>query len=351
MTNENDAISKLQSSCHVFSDLPERYLAELEAEGALRTYHLEAGDGLVIRAKPGRNEALVLLKGGITVEADGETIASTSDSEDLRCHAIPLTAASTEITVSSDATVCRIAQDKLDYLLSWSVMLSDLPAEDETVRSRLKQLRYPTIFMNLPFTNVIKAFQRMKAQRIKAGDEIIRQGEQGDTFYIIESGRAEIWQQGPYDDEQKLVGVRVPGDHVGDEALVSGGTRNATVRFIEDGTVLSLSKNDFRELISQSMVNEVEISVAETLAETGHRYVDVRYEEEWEDGHIPGAILLPLTDIRERMGELDRGGKFITYCLSGKRSAVAAMILKANGYDTVCMKDGLREWPHATVTD
>ena len=99
------------------------------------------------------------------------------------------------------------------------------------------------------------------------------------------------------------------------------------------------------------MVNEVEISVAETLAETGHRYVDVRYEEEWEDGHIPGAILLPLTDIRERMGELDRSGKFITYCLSGKRSAVAAMILKANGYDTVCMKDGLREWPHATVTD
>jgi len=351
MTDTNDSIARLQASCHVFSDLPERYLAELEAEGAIRTYHLEAGDGLTVRAKPDRNDALVLVRGNIAVKSDGAIIASTSDATDLLCHTIPLDGATTEITAISDAMVCRIAQDKLDYLISWSVMLNDLPAEDATVRSRLKQLRYPTIFMNLPFTNVVKAFQRMKVHPVKAGDEIIRQGEQGDFFYIIESGRAEIWQQGPYDDEQQLVGVRLPGNHVGDEALVTGGTRNATVRMIEDGALLVLSKDDFKELISQPMVNEVEIPVAEALAEQGHQFVDVRYEEEWEDGRIPGAVLLPLTNIRERMGQLDRSGKFITYCLSGKRSAVAAMILKANGYDAVCMKDGLREWPHATVTD
>jgi rhodanese-related sulfurtransferase len=51
------------------------------------------------------------------------------------------------------------------------------------------------------------------------------------------------------------------------------------------------------------------------------------------------------------MGQLNRDGHYITYCLSGKRSAVAAMILKANGFNTVCMKDGLREWPDETVTD
>jgi rhodanese-related sulfurtransferase len=205
--------------------------------------------------------------------------------------------------------------------------------------------------MNLPFTNVVKAFQRMATRHVKAGDKIIRQGEPGDLFFIIESGRAEVWQQGPYDDEPKLVGVRVPGNHVGDEALVTGGSRNATVRMVTDGTLLVLGKEDFKELISQPMVNEVEIPVAKALAERGYRFLDVRYEEEWEDGHIPGAALLPLTDIRERMDELDRSGKFITYCLSGKRSAVAAMILRANGFETVCMKDGLREWPDQTVTD
>lgn len=349
MTDLPSLIADLQNACHVFSNLPERYLVELGTEGAIRTYILDQGESLTFRTPEDKHEVLALVKGDIEVRQDGAVVTSPAN-ECLSCRMIPLEGHATEITANTPATVCRVARDRLDYLLSWSVMLDDLPADDATVRSRLTQLRYPAIFMNLPFTNVVKAFQRMTTRHVKAGEEIIRQGEPGDLFFIIESGRAEVWQQGPYDDEQKLVGVRVPGNHVGDEALVTGGTRNATVRMVEDGTLLVLTKDDFRELISQSMVNEVEIPVAKALAERGYKFVDVRYEEEWEDGHIPGATLLPLTDIRERMGELDRGGKFITYCLSGKRSAVAAMILRANGFDTVCMKDGLREWPDQTVT-
>jgi len=350
MTHFFSPLTDLSRTCHVFSSLPERYLVELETEGAIRTYKLDEGDGLTLRTQEGQHEAIVLLNGKVEVRKDGEVAAYPSD-EDLSCRLIPLEGRSMEIIASAPTTVCRIARDKLDYLISWSVMLDELPADEATVRSRLTQLRYPAIFMNLPFTNVVKAFQRMATRQAKAGEEIIRQGEPGDLFYIIESGRAEVWQQGPYDDEPKLVGVRVPGDHFGDEALVTGGSRNATVRMVEDSTLLVLGKEDFKELISQPMVNEVEIPVAKALAERGYRFLDVRYEEEWEDGHIPGATLLPLTDIRERMDELDRSGKFITYCLSGKRSAVAAMILRAKGIDTVCMKDGLREWPDPTVTD
>lgn len=350
MTAFLSPIADLQRECRVFFDMPERYLVELETEGAIRTYRLEEGESLTFRTKEDKHEALVLLGGNIEVRQDGAVLASPAD-EEHSCRMIPLEGRSTEIIASAPATLCRIARDKLDYLISWRVMLDELPADDATVRARLTQLRYPAIFMNLPFTNVVKAFQRMTTRHVKAGEEIIKQGEPGDLFYIIESGRAEIWQQGPYDDEQKLVGVRVPGNHVGDEALVTGGSRNATVRVVEDSTLLVLAKDDFKELISQPMVNEVEIPVAKALAERGYRFLDVRYEEEWEDGHIPGATLLPLTDIRERMEELDRSGKFIAYCLSGKRSAVAAMILRANGFETVCMKDGLREWPDQTVTD
>lgn len=350
MGDDVKAVADLPTNFHIFADLPERYLIEMESEGALRTYSLDEGDRLTIRGKSDGEEALVLLKGRIVVREDGEVIASGS-MPDLRCHAVPLSGKSTEVLAASAATVCRFAKDKLDYLLGWSVLLSDLPPAEAGVRSRLMQLRYPAIFMNLPLGNVTKAFQRMKSQAVKAGEEIIRQGEPGDLFFIIESGRAQVWQQGAYDDAPRRVGVRGPGDHVGDEALVAGGNRNATVRMIEDGIVLTLSKEDFRELISEPMVNEVDIPVARALAERGYQFVDVRYEEEWEDGHIPGAKLLPLTDIRERLSELDRKGKFITYCLSGKRSAVAAMILKARGFDVVCMKHGLREWPDKTVTD
>lgn len=350
MTDSTAAVVNLQTQCSVLAKLPERFLAELEVEGSLRTYHLDDQESLNIRVSESGHDSLMLLSGSIELGAAGEE-ASYASSQHAQCHLIPLQPGPTQITATSPATVCRIAQDKLDYLISWSVMLEALPSDDATVNQRLKQLRYPAIFMNLPFSNVVRAFERMSTRTVKAGDEIIRQGEPGDYFYIIESGRAEIWQQGPYDDEQSLVGVRVPGDHVGDEALVVGGNRNATVRMIEDGTLLVLSKDDFKELISEPMVNEVEIPVAKAMADRGYHFLDVRYEEEWEDGHIPGATLLPLTDIREHMGQLNRDGHYITYCLSGKRSAVAAMILKANGFNTVCMKDGLREWPDETVTD
>lgn len=348
MTENTSGIASLQNQCHVFAELPERYLVELESEGSIRSYRLDEGEGVSFKNR--HEDVLVLLRGSVEIAGNGQG-AATISADNKHCRMLSLDSEAVEIHAHSAAALCRVAKDKLDYLIGWSAMVHDLPVEDDMVRARLEQLRYPTIFMNLPFGNVVEAFQRMRTRQVNAGDDVITQGEPGDFFYIIESGRAEIWQQGPYDDEQQLVGVRVPGDHVGDEALVSGGTRNATVRMIEDGTLLVLSKGDFKELITEPMVNEVEIPVAKMLAERGYRWLDVRYEEEWEDGHIPGATLLPLTDIREQMAGLDSDDKFITYCLSGKRSAVAALILKANGFDAVCMKDGLREWDDPTVTD
>jgi len=350
MSSKAPPVTNLQDHCQVFAELPERYLVELQKEGAIRGFQLDMGESLTFRRQADKHEALVILNGEVELWRDGECVADRGARE-LRCRMLPLDGHLMEVNARTPATLYRVPQDKLDYLISWSALLSDVPVEDDMVRSRLKQLRYPAIFMNLPFGNVVKAFQRMRNRFVGAGENVILQGESGDNFYIIESGRAEVWQQGPYDDEQKLVGVRGPGDHVGDEALVSGGTRNATVRMIEDGTLLVLSKDDFKELISEPMVHEVEIPLARLLAEEGRQWLDVRYEEEWEDGHIPDALLLPLTDIREQMGQLERAGKYITYCLSGKRSAVAAMILKANGYDAVCMKDGLREWLGPLVTD
>lgn len=350
MSGEQLPVDGASSRCRLFSDLSERRLNELAEQGALRNNHLDEGDCLLVRVRPDKEESLVLLEGTVDIKVDGQG-GDWPGADGGRCRALPLTGSSVEICARSPARLCRFVQDELDYMISWSVMLSDLPSEDRRVRSQLQMLRCPGIFKNLPFSNVVETFKRMVPRTVRAGEEFIRQGEPGDYFYVLESGRAEVWRQDIYDDEPRLVGLCIPGDHVGDEALVSGGTRNATVRMVEDGNLLALAKEDFRELISQPMVHEVEVSVARALAESGHRFLDVRYEEEWEDGHIPGATLMPLPDIRDLMSELSPSERYITYCLSGKRSAVAAMILKSNGYQVACMKDGLREWPDPTVTD
>jgi len=78
--------------------------------------------------------------------------------------------------------------------------------------------------------------------------------------------------------------------------------------------------------------------------------LDVRQSEEYEAGHIPGAILIPLGELEARQGELDRSKKIITYCRSGHRSMAAAIALCGLGFRSVRHLDGgILSWPHETI--
>lgn len=69
----------------------------------------------------------------------------------------------------------------------------------------------------------------------------------------------------------------------------------------------------------------------------GHAVLlDVREEDEYEEGHVPGSVNLPLSRIAEAEKVLtDKTAKLYVYCRSGARSAKACMVLKEAGYDAV----------------
>lgn len=79
--------------------------------------------------------------------------------------------------------------------------------------------------------------------------------------------------------------------------------------------------------------------------------LDVRQPEEYEAGHVPGAMLIPLGELEARQGELDRNKKIITYCRSGHRSLAAAIALCGLGFKGVHHLDGgILNWPYDTIT-
>jgi rhodanese-related sulfurtransferase/rubrerythrin len=79
--------------------------------------------------------------------------------------------------------------------------------------------------------------------------------------------------------------------------------------------------------------------------------VDVRQPEEYEAGHIPGAVLIPLGELEARQDELDRNKKIITYCRSGHRSMAAAITLCGLGFKGVQHLDGgILDWSYETIT-
>jgi phage shock protein E len=80
--------------------------------------------------------------------------------------------------------------------------------------------------------------------------------------------------------------------------------------------------------------------------------VDVRTEEEYVEGHIPGAILLPVDEL-EDLAPIripDKGATYIVYCRTGNRSAIAARILIHLGYQKVYDMGGIVDWPYETVS-
>jgi hydroxyacylglutathione hydrolase len=73
--------------------------------------------------------------------------------------------------------------------------------------------------------------------------------------------------------------------------------------------------------------------------------VDVRGRAEWEAGHLPGVPNIPLGALPERLAELPRDRPVVLHCQGGSRSAIAASVLRAHGFqDVVNLEGGYRAW-------
>ena len=94
-----------------------------------------------------------------------------------------------------------------------------------------------------------------------------------------------------------------------------------------------------------------EVTVADLVrlgADHGFRVVDVREQEEWDEGHISGATLIPLSEFGERWTELDPTAPTLLVCRSGQRSLAAAGYLLERGFvRPVNLADGMLAWEAA----
>jgi rhodanese-related sulfurtransferase len=76
--------------------------------------------------------------------------------------------------------------------------------------------------------------------------------------------------------------------------------------------------------------------------------IDVREESEWNEVHIPGALLIPLSQFVARQGEIPEGRALIIQCRSGGRSGQAALALRTAGRTNVTnLAGGITDWEAA----
>ncbi|HEU4393634.1 MAG TPA: rhodanese-like domain-containing protein [Solirubrobacterales bacterium] len=94
---------------------------------------------------------------------------------------------------------------------------------------------------------------------------------------------------------------------------------------------------------------EVSREQAQKLIEEGAQLFDVRADHEWEAGRIEGATHLPLAELPQRIGEIDKDRPVVLYCRGGNRSTMAAAALADAGYDAVKMTEGIVGWSEADL--
>lgn len=192
---------------------------------------------------------------------------------------------------------------------------------------------------------------RMTERSYGLGEDIIVQGEKGDFYYIIKSGRVAVLQKKKGEALFKQVAQLEEGDGFGEEALIRDDPRNATCRAIEETVVYALDKVDFDQILKASYLDNI---FAEDIPAEQYRekyvIIDARVVPEYEQEHIEGALSIPVEVLRKKYAELDSKKAYITYCTNDSRGMVAAFLLKNHGFNAKCLRGGISSWTGPTAT-
>ena len=240
-----------------------------------------------------------------------------------------------------------VDSDLLDVLLTWdqtgsyevNELSSDSPITSDDWMTTLLQTK---AFHRVPPSNLQAIFMRMQRVSYRAGEVVIKQGDEGDFFYAVTSGRCTVTRETPLNREGIKLAELGAGDTFGEEALISESKRNATVTMLTEGSLMRLNKSDFNTLLNEPLLHWIDYdSAASLVAGSGAKWLDVRLPSEFDAWHLPGAINVPLYFLRLKLKQLDTKTQYVVVCDTGRRSSAGAFVLTERGYEAVVLKGGL----------
>jgi CRP-like cAMP-binding protein len=289
-----------------------------------------------------------LLEGQLELMSRGQTIQRLAGGRADAVYALAqLQPRKMSARAEDKVVVLRVERQLLEKLTAADVAedpstLQVLEIDSDETDDWMSRMLQSKLFENLPAANIHRIFSQLEPFDASAGEVIVSQGEPGDFYYVIVDGRAEITRAagtGAPDYRLALIG---PGDAFGEEALVGGGHRNASVKMLSDGALVRLGASDFADLIRKPLLSAVTLAEGRTI-ETARNavWLDVRFPEQFELNALPRSVNHPLSTLRMHSGRLDPGSLYIVYCDDGSRSAVAAFLLAERGFNVHFLEGGL----------
>lgn len=242
-------------------------------------------------------------------------------------------------TAITECDVLFVDRERLDLALTWEQAATCENAARrgaaDSIDWMAAMLRNPTLH-RIPAANIPRIVAAVERVEFATDETIIRQGAPGDYYYVLTKGRCLVRRRGA-DGIDHEIDRMAPGRGFGEEALVSGEPRNATVSTLTPCELVRLAAHDFSRFLREPLVRSVTLESAPLNAQ----WVDVRLEEELAGGHLPDARNVPLQDLRARCCDLDPTRPLVIYCDGGRRSASATFLFNERGFNAYWLAGGV----------
>ena len=345
MQEEREASVQLLKTFAPLDGLKRDNLAALAKKVSVRT--MSAGR-MLFKEGDTDKRTIWLVGGMVEIREKDRTIAMIrGGTPDARNPLYPKTPRTVSARAVDEISYLSIDSELLDVMITWdqtgTYEVAELQAQlaGASGDDWMTTLLQTKAFHRIPPANIQAIFLRLQRTPFRAGEVVIKQGDEGDYFYIMVSGKCVVTRETPLNREGIKLAELSVGDTFGEEALIAEAKRNATVTMLTDGVLMRLNKQDFRELMNEPLLQWVSYDKAREIIEQGGRWLDVRLPSEHQNLSIEGSLNIPLYFIRLKLSALDRNTPYVVFCDTGRRSSAAAYILVERGFDAYVLTGGL----------
>jgi CRP-like cAMP-binding protein len=312
-----------------------------------------ARDEYLFRAGESVYDTLYVLEGKVELLSPDDRIQGSVEGGRPEClHPMPNQVPSnvSAVAASEAVHILKIDSNLLNSVLGWDQQ----EPEASTGADMLSRSQQPVVetsdwmsnflcirgFQRVPPENLQSVFMRMDSIAVNAGDVIVKQDTDGDYFYVIAEGVCRVTREVPGKPPVKLADFGA-GACVGEDSLISGDKRNATITMITPGKLMRLPKQDFVKLLKEPITRPLGLKQALEAIGNGAAWLDVRMPVDRKSPAMEGSVSIPFFILRSRMSTLDPSKTYVVYCTNGQQSSVAAYLLCKEGFDAYFLKGGL----------
>jgi CRP-like cAMP-binding protein len=314
--------------------------------GKSRLNHMQKNE-LLFKEGSDDSDMIYLVRGSIRLTANsGENFVLDSDSEQSVYPIANLKPRRFSATVHSDnASIFRVPAKAIEPFMDNSKSKAQIKDNSISHDSEMKvfdsdwmmALAKTQPFAQLPVPQFEKLFECMEEIKVKAGDTIITQGDEGDYFYLIKKGQCLVSR---HNGKKEIPLAELgPTEAFGEEALLAHTTRNANVRMLKDGRLMRITKNDFQRFLKSQIIHWVDPDEVSGILMKGAIKIDLT-EKYKPDVQITNAIKIPPFMLRNQMKKLSRKNSYLLLCDNDNECAVASYLMSLRGIRSFVLRGG-----------